>query len=303
VLGGDRDQVRGVVGDLPVRVVRARTTQEVAYDLVRWSRDADVVHVHMTAAEAAALLARPVVRAPVVATRHFASTRGSSRLGRVAAPLITRMVSAELSISQFVAESTDGPSEVVTNGVASGDAIDPTARAVLVAQRLEPEKHTRVALDAWHASHLADDGWTLRIAGGGTESARLRDTVARLDLRGVELLGHRSDVATLMRHSSVLLATAPSEPFGFSVAEAMAVGLPVVAAHGGGHLETVGRATPELLYPADDSRECARILRELASDVERRRAVGTVQRAFQREHLDLDAHVDRLLEIYRSVHA
>ena len=42
-------------------------------------RTADMVHVHMTAAEAAAWLVRPVQRAPIVATRHFADEREAGR--------------------------------------------------------------------------------------------------------------------------------------------------------------------------------------------------------------------------------
>jgi glycosyltransferase involved in cell wall biosynthesis len=301
VVGGNGERVREVVGALPVRIARARTTPEVAYDLLRWSRDADVVHVHMTAAEAAAVLARPVVRAPVIATRHFASARGSSTLGRVVSPLIERTLRAELSISDYVAASAERPTRVVRSGVPRADAVDPVAPVVLVVQRLEPEKRTEQAIDIWAASDLADSGWTLRIAGDGAEAGVLRAAIARRNVGGVELLGDRDDVPELMQHSGMLLATTPREAFGLSAVEAMARALPVVASGSGGHRETVGAATPEMLYPPDDVEAGARLLRELAGDASRRRAVGAIQRAHQREHLDLDRHVDTLVEIYRSL--
>ena len=40
----------------------------------------------MTAAEAAAWLARPFQRAPIVATRHFPGDRGSGTVARLAGP-------------------------------------------------------------------------------------------------------------------------------------------------------------------------------------------------------------------------
>src|SRR5437879_5311583 len=58
----------------------------------------DVCHVHMTTAEVVALAARPFHRAPIVATRHFAAARGSSRAGRAIAPSIGRRLTRQIAI-------------------------------------------------------------------------------------------------------------------------------------------------------------------------------------------------------------
>ncbi len=277
----------------------ARTTIETIYALARLARSSDVVHVHMTAAEGAALLARPLVHAPVVATRHFADPRGSSVLGRAAAPFIERSIAAELSISQYVADALDHPTEVLRNGVATAAPADPEGRVVLVAQRLEPEKQTHEALSAWVASGLGSEGWELHIAGDGSERVALQRAIERLDHDyAIQLLGHRDDLSSLRDRAGIFLATAPREPFGLSVAESMAMGIPVVAARGGGHLETVGQATPQFVYPPGDVAACASLLRRLADDVELRRTTGAAVRRFQRESLNIETHVDRLVEIY-----
>ena len=57
----------------------------------------------MTVAEAVAVAARPVHRAPVVATRHFAAHRGTRRSGRLLAPWIARGLQHEIAVSEFVA--------------------------------------------------------------------------------------------------------------------------------------------------------------------------------------------------------
>ena len=71
----------------------------------------------MSAAESAAVLARPWHRAPVVATRHFADRRGGPRTSGTAVRLLARGLTAEVSISAFVARQTGPGSVVIPNGV------------------------------------------------------------------------------------------------------------------------------------------------------------------------------------------
>jgi glycosyltransferase involved in cell wall biosynthesis len=301
VIGGDERSMRQALNGAQVMLFPSqRTTRNVALELVRRSRSADILHVHMTAAEAAALLSRPLIRVPVIATRHFAAERGATLPGRVAAPLIRQMLATELAISQYVAQSTRDPMLVVLNGVANQDAIDPAHRVVLLSQRLEPEKKTADALEAWQAAGLAAEGWELWITGDGSERAALEERVVRMGISGVSFRGHVHNLDELRSSAGIALATAAAEPFGLTAAECMARGLPVVAAGAGGHLETVGAAAPDLLYPPGDIVTCARLLQQLAFSLDRRRRVGAVLRAFQQSHLSLTTHVDRLEEVYRQ---
>jgi glycosyltransferase involved in cell wall biosynthesis len=299
VIGGDPTRMREELVGTSVATWSASYSAGVALQLIRHARRADVVHVHMTAAEAAMMLARPWVRAPVLATRHFAATRGTSIVGRAAAHPIGRMLTTQLSISRFVAESAGEPTELLVGGVADAELVDPVGKVVLVAQRLEPEKHTAEAIEAWVASGLSQDGWELWIAGAGSERTRLEETATSAEESGVRFLGQRNDLAELRQHVGMLLAPPRAEPFGLGVAEAMASGLPVVAAGAGGHLETVGAARPDLLYPPGDTTACASLLRRLAGSVSFRREVGTQLRSFQQKQMRLDRHVEGLVAIYR----
>jgi glycosyltransferase involved in cell wall biosynthesis len=302
VVGDDR-----VFGDLfdatAVELCHARSFADAVRRVARSCRDADVVHVHMTKAEAAMVVAWPWCHRPVVSTRHFAQRRGSSIVGRAVAPFVRRRVTQQIAISRFVASAIGEASVVIPNGVRDASASALAGRVVLMAQRLEDEKRTEDALLAWSASGLGPDGWELWIAGRGARREPLEALVRELGLVGVSFLGQRGDLEDLRTRVAMVLATAPAEPFGLSVAEAMAAGVPVIAADGGAHRETVGECTPSLLYRVGDASGCAEVLRRVADDVELRRDLGVRVRGFQRANLRLDDHVDRLLREYHRVSA
>ncbi len=169
-----------------------------------------------------------------------------------------------------------------------------------MAQRLDREKDTAVGIRAWVASGLAAEGWRLVIAGIGAQDGELRRLAAGLGTGGsVDFVGHQADVGQLFNRASIFLATAPGEPFGLSVVEAMASALPVVASSSGAHLETVGACSHAWLFPAGDHQRCAQLLRQLAFHPADRLRYGGALRAIQRQRFDLDEHVDRLAELYR----
>jgi glycosyltransferase involved in cell wall biosynthesis len=118
-----------------------------------------------------------------------------------------------------------------------------------------------------------------------------------LDLSGsVRFIGHVRHTDDLLHRASIMIAPAPAEPFGLSVVEAMARGLPVAAAAGGAHTETV--ATRELLFPPGDVEALALLLDGLASDVARRQRLGHSLRDRQQALFTPQAHVSELVTLY-----
>jgi len=302
-----------IIGGHPVRI-----EQELDGSGVHWGpggtvgaavralarhHDADIIHVHMTKAELAATLAHPLVRAPIVSTRHFAQPRGSSAPARAVGRVLTRAMSAQLAISDFVARTTEGPSIVVRPGVPSRpEGHWPRQPYVLVAQRLEVEKRTDLALRLWARTGLAGAGWRLRIAGDGTLRGELTALAEQLGIAGsCEFLGARGDISELMSAAGAFLATRPDEPFGLSVVEAMAAGTPVVAARGGGHDETVGLAGNAALFDVGDLDAAATLLTDVAGDADRGQRYGDELRTLQQAHFTVGRQVEQTLQIYRSL--
>jgi glycosyltransferase involved in cell wall biosynthesis len=295
VVGGDPARMTAALGRV-VEHVAAATTPAVIRALSAGGR-ADIVHSHMTAAEVAAVVSRPRHHAHVVATRHFSAPRGANPLTRPILALLARTLSAEVAISDFVAESVGAGCRVIPNGVAVQEVSDQRDRTVLVLQRFEPEKQTALALRAWAASGLAQSGWRLLMAGSGSEESALRALARELAIEdSVEWLGYLNDAGSHLAAAGMVLATTPAEGFGLAVVEAMARGTPVVAADGGAHRETLG---PDgVFFVPGETTGAVEALRELAADDDRRASYGTSLHDRQRQLFDIEMHVDRLLELY-----
>jgi glycosyltransferase involved in cell wall biosynthesis len=81
----------------------------------------------------------------------------------------------------------------------------------------------------------------------------------------------------------------------------MAAGLPVVAAAGGGHLETVGVCPDAALFEPGDVDGAAFQLRSLGAHEGRRQIYGQKLQAIQREHFDSSAQAEQMVAIYRAL--
>ena len=302
VVGGDTDRMSAALGTR-VRWEPGSTPLQSLRSVLRLGRW-DISHAHMTAAEAIAVATRRVHRAPVVSTRHFAAMRGASRVGRVIAPWIANGLAREFATGEFVAQHLERPpAAVVLSGVPQSRCLwRPTNRVVLVLQRLAVEKDTVTALRAWQASQLVADGWSLRVVGEGSQQRELERLVASEAIRGVVFTGGTDNVAGELQRAGILLASAPGEPFGLAVLEAMAAGVPVVACASGGHLETVGLVEGAAMFPPRDPAAAATALRSLLSDSKRARMSAEGQRIVA-ERFTVTQHVDRLLAQYEAVQA
>jgi glycosyltransferase involved in cell wall biosynthesis len=318
VIGGDPERMRPALDSAHVaHTATPDRTRDVARAVRRLARDADIVNSHMTAADLGAAFALALLRnaPPLVSTRHFAAPRG--RLGPMPIDaFLGRRIRAEIAISRAVAAATGRPSTVVHSGVpdvpdgpgtsstanaetAAGELRPNRERTVLMAQRLESEKRTDLGIRAFAASALGEHGWRLQIAGEGAERAALESLADELDVEA-EFLGFRDDLAERFRTAGLLLAPCTVEGLGLTVIEAMAAGLPVVAADAGGHTESLEGLDPRALYAPDDPHAAARNLRSLAADDDGRAALGAAGRRRQRAEFTLTAQVAGTDAVYRA---
>jgi glycosyltransferase involved in cell wall biosynthesis len=301
VIGGDPRIVTDAMKMRGVNWQSGKGLAESAFGLMR-TGPVDIIHAHMTSAETVSTLVGTMRRIPVVATRHFAARRGKTKGGALAAKFIAPRLSAQIAISDFVASRAEGKTIVIPNGVRDSPEGAHDEKVVLVAQRLESEKETSVALRAWKESGLGNEGWVLHVAGTGAETEALRHLARELGIEETcRFLGFCDDIGGQLSHARILLATAPAEPFGLSVVEAMATGLPVIAVGSGGTAETVGPVTDRWLFRPGDYQTAGKLLAELAADPSTALSYGRDLRATQKERFNIDVTTQKVEQVYHDV--
>ncbi len=268
----------------------------------------DLVHVHMTKAEFAAVVTKPLLRRPLVATLHFARARGSTPLRRRLWKRLPYFIDTQIAISDYVALTAEQDCVVLPPGVPAPlrdnerKQADGRQPIVLVAQRFEPEKRTLSAIAVWAASGLAEQGWELHLAGEGRDELALRGEMIRLGMdQSVRFLGFVDDLQTRMQEASILLATGDRDSLGLSVVEAMAAALPVVATRAGGHLETIGPVASDFLYHPLDTEAGGAALRRLALDPVERQTYGRALQSRYQDEYTVERHARALIDVYRRV--
>ena len=127
--------------------------------------------------------------------------------------------------------------------------------SVLMLAAIEPWKGHELALEALAQT----EGPKLVIAGtplsdrGEELLSRLKQRAANPDLQGRVTFAGRLDPSEALAEASILLHTAPAEPFGMAMAEALAAGRPVVASRAAGALEIVDESCGVLVSPGQTS--------------------------------------------------
>jgi glycogen synthase len=249
----------------------------------RWRPD--VVHVigaGPPSAYFAALHAR--LRPPLVFTAQGELTFDAHRVFERSATLLAalrrmlRQADAVTACSAFVMRDLEklaeirGRSYVIPNGVAPGDFANVTPEKrwdpyVLAVGRLVPQKGFDVLLDAFATERLA--GLHLVFAGDGFERASLEARAAVLGLAGrVRFLGSvdRPRISSLLRGARAFALPSRGEAFGIALLEAMAAGVPSVAAEAGGIPEIVQDGENALLFEAENPAALAEALSRVVRD-------------------------------------
>lgn len=116
---------------------------------------------------------------------------------------------------------------------------------------------------------------------------------------GVRVMGFTAAEAAL-REVDIVVHPADNESFGRTVVEAMAAGLPVVGARGGGVAETVADQETGLLFAPDSAEHLAQHLAALIRDPALRRRLGQAGRARARASYSLDSHAKRVGAVYQE---
>ena len=275
----------------------------------------EIVHAHAARDyHLAALAVRLASGARLVLTRHaLFPMRGINRhllsgAGRV------------IAVSQAVAESLrrSGVIEsskitVVHNGIDTDRFAQPVAARddspILVGTvgHLAPIKGHDVFLRAAALICARRDGVRFVVIGEDkspemSDRKFLESLVAKLGLDGnVALPGWQDHIPGVLSSLSLFVSAARSEPFGLAIVEAMAAGLPVVAAASEGALEIIEDGHSGKLVPVDDPESLAEAINDLLDDPPERSRLGRNAQLAAREHYSLERMASDTERVYREV--
>ena len=140
----------------------------------------------------------------------------------------------------------------------------------------------------------------LNILGEGPNRTKLEELIEKLELPDrIFLRGNVDDPENFLQNSLLYLHTASYEPFGLVLLEAMACGLPVVCADGGGNRDIIEEGVNGFLVKERNPKQLADKIELLLTDSALRQQMSTNAHSFA-QHFSIETYVDRLLELYQE---
>lgn len=185
---------------------------------------------------------------------------------------------------------------------------DPGARRaghgthILYLGRMAQEKGVPLLMTAWDEITAAGGlGLPLVLAGTGP----LQDEVARWardrdDVRYTGLLAKEDCQEIISRAAAVVVPSAWLEAFGLVVVEAMAAGVPAVAAAHGAFVELVEDGVTGLLHQPGDHESLAERLRGIVASPDRNREMGEAARCRYEKDFTPAVGLERLIAGYET---
>ncbi len=193
--------------------------------------------------------------------------------------------------------------DVATFRPAEDRAAMHAAQRILFVASVRPKKGIYTIIDAMRTIARECPNARLVVAGGGPDLERVREYSRDAGVgAAVDFLGNqeRDQIASLMRSSAVLCMPSFGEPYGMSVLEAFASGLPVVVTEAGGLPELVDAEGGEKVAPGDSAALAAALVGILRSP-ERAEAMSYHNRIRAENEFSWPRVVDALEDTYRTV--
>jgi glycosyltransferase involved in cell wall biosynthesis len=173
--------------------------------------------------------------------------------------------------------------------------------AVVYAGRLDAAKGLPVLMKGWdlYRESVGHPGLRLVIAGSGPLDREVAGwAVSRPSVRLAGQLDGAACAQVMAAARAVILPSAWEETFGLAAVEAMALGVPPVAAAHGSFPELIADGGDGALFHAGEPNDLARVLRDIDSHPERYDEYGRQARKKYEQQFDPAASMRKLVEIY-----
>jgi glycosyltransferase involved in cell wall biosynthesis len=296
------------------------TTGRSARWLATQARNADVIHSNSLWVHLDCALAGRIARRPVVLELHDLVRPG---LGRFVLKAAMRLASSTVAVSRAVADTAGadggrlrvipqavdaerfhpGPPDAAWRARLSSRPDEPI---VGIVGRVDPEKGIRTVVRAMTMldgpaarSHLAVVG--APALDDGSYETELRTEASSLLGDRSRFVGPVEEVPAVLRSLDVLVNASASEPFGLSVLEAQACGVPVIGTDAGGIPEFVTDGETGLLVaPGQPEALAAGLSRILSSPGLRHDLAAAARDGVMARHT-LAGRAESVASLYRAL--
>jgi glycosyltransferase involved in cell wall biosynthesis len=300
--------------DLPVEPIRWRrgTDLHAFRAIARRVRAFDVIHCHDAHAFQLALLPARLGRRPILAARRVCFDTRPAKWNQA-----THVIAISGAVRQVLLDSGVRPAKIrtISSGIDPAEVrglppLDPPLRARLgvpadaflagnVGTLLEYKQQTLIPEAAAQVPGVA---WA--IVGEGPWRGAIEHAIeANGAAARVHLAGNVPDARRCLRELDVFVFTSRGEALGTSVLDAMAAGVPVVAADDAGPAEVlrpVHADTASSLYPAGDAATLAALVRRLRAEPAQRTRMVALQSERLRDY-EVARTAELTLALYREV--
>ena len=207
--------------------------------------------------------------------------------------------------AQALALAFEREAEAAGISIAAKAAVGLEGNTVFLAVgRLGPQKRMRELVELW-AELLSEErvkpGIRLVIVGKGPEEKKLKEAVAQLEVgQSVTLAGPKDDLLPYYRAADVFVLFSLTGGMSNSMLEAMACGVAVMAARGGGAGDAVTEGESGCLFDPLNPGEIKQCLRRFIADRNLALRLGEKARATAVEKYSMARVADEIMKIYEE---
>lgn len=177
-----------------------------------------------------------------------------------------------------------------------------TEPMIFYAGRLDEAKGVRVLMAGWdrYCDTAGPAALSLVIAGSGPLAGELAAWAStRPSVRMVGLVDSARCAELMSTASAVIVPSLCEETFGLAAVEAMALGVPPLAAGHGSFTEIITPGVDGALFRPGDVAELASVIADVAANPAQYRTYGGQARETYERRFDPKNNLEQLLEIYR----
>lgn len=172
---------------------------------------------------------------------------------------------------------------------------------VVIVGRVDTVKGHQLAIEAVAAPNMPTNVH-LHIVGTGPDEPALQVLAeTRAVAHRVHFLGFKRDVYSYLAHCQVLLMPSLHEGLPYTLLEAMALGVPIIASQVGGLAEVLQNSVTALLVSPRDTKAFSQAIRRLYDDPKLGFQLAERARYLQQTRYSLESMADGYLVLYRKL--